>query len=303
VQIAGPKENSKLPDLHPGPAIRNIAVATDFCPWSERALQHALVLARHFGAVLHILHVVRRAEFSFVPDFMVPLDELAERDFDYLIGRLNAAHSLADIEHHRWNIDGEISGVLESFVRDHKIDLMILGTRGRTGISKFLLGSIAQEIFHFVSCPVLTVGPWSRGATRQLQLNKVLFATDLSPESAAVLPYVLMPATIWHAEIDVLHVCFSENCQCQRRMEDLRRRMEFLPSGKEPLVVRCHVVPGPPSPTVLNFAAQQRGDLIVLGLDHDRSLYGGPSDSHAYEIVRQARCPVLSVSSAGSVVG
>jgi nucleotide-binding universal stress UspA family protein len=304
MQAADLKEDAAISDdLHSFPMIRNIAVATDFCPWSERALQHALVLAHSFGAVLHIFHVVRRAEFSFVPDFMVPLDELAERDFDDLIGRLNAARSLAGIEHHHWNIDGEISAVLEDFVRDHRIDLMILGTRGRTGISKFLSGSIAQEIFHYVSCPVLTVGPWSRGASRQLRLNKVLFATDLSPESAAVIPYVLMPATIWHAEIDVLHICSSANCQCGNQMEDTRRRMEVMTIGEAPLVVRYHVLPGLPPPTVLNFAMQEKADLIVLGLDHHRSLYGGPSISHAYEIVRQAPCPVLSVCSASSVVG
>lgn len=290
-------------DLHSGPVIRTIAVTTDFCPWSDRALQHALVLARHFGAVLHILHVVRRAEFSFVPEFMVKLDELAERDFDDLIGRLNASHSLANIEHHCWNIDGEISGVIEDFVRDHGIDLMILGTRGRTGISKFLLGSIAQEMFHFVSCPVLTIGPWSLGAARQIELNKVLFATDLSPETAAAIPYVLMPAMTWNAEIDVLHVCSSANCQCQSRMRELRCRMEDLANGEAPLVVRYHVLLGPPSPTVLNFAMQEKEDLIVLGLENHRSLYGGPFFSHAYEIVRQARCPVLSVSSASSAIG
>lgn len=293
-----------MPDnLHSSPVIRSIAVATDFSPWSERALQHALALAHHFGAVLHILHVVRRTEFSFVPDLMVPLDELAERDFENLICRLNAAHSLAGIEHHHWNIDGEISEVLECFVSDRRIDLMILGTRGRTGISKFLFGSIAQEIFHYISCPVLTVGPWSRGAARQIQLNKVLFATDLSPESAAVMLYALMPATIWHAEIDVLHVCSSANCQCQHRLEDLKRRIEFVARKETPFIVRYHVLSGPPSPTVLNFAIREKEDLIVLGLENHRSLYAGPSVSHAYEIVRQARCPVLSVCSASSVVG
>jgi len=284
-------------DLHSDPVIRIIAVATDFCPWSELALQHALVLARHFGAVLHILHVVRRTEFSLVPGFMVPLVEIAERDCDNLIGRLNATHSLANIEYRCWNIDGEISGVLEDFVRDHGVDLMILGTRGRIGISKVLLGSIAQKIFRYVSCPVLTVGPRSRSAPRKLQLKKVLFATDLSPESAAVIPYVLNAATISHAEIDVLHVCSSANCQCQYRMEDLRRRLEVMASGQVPLVLRYHVLAGPPSPAVLNFAMQEKEDLIVLGLDHRRSLYSGPSVSHAYEIVRQARCPVLSVCS------
>ncbi len=50
-----------LPD---GLAIRNIAVATDFSPWSDRAMQHALVIARWYGAVLHIVHTIRRSEFS-----------------------------------------------------------------------------------------------------------------------------------------------------------------------------------------------------------------------------------------------
>ncbi len=290
-------------ERHSGPLIRNIAVATDFGPWSERALQHALVLARHFSAVLHILHVVRRTEFSFVPDLMVDLDEVADRDSDELISRLSVAHSLDDIDYRRCNIDGEISGVLDGFVSDHGIDLLILGTRGRTGVSKFLMGSIAQEIFHCISCPVLTVGPWSLDASRQIQLKKVLFATDLSPESEVVLPYVLLPATMWGAEIDVLHVCSSANCKCQHRMNELRRRLQAVAMGEAPLDVRYHSLSGAPASTVLDFALQQKEDLIVLGLENHRSLYAGPSVSHAYEIVRQARCPVLSVSSASSPIG
>lgn len=290
-------------DQHSGPVLRNIAVATDFGPWSERALQHALVLARHFGAVLHILHVVRRTEFSFVPDLMVDLDEVADRDSDELIRRLCVAHSLDNIEYRRCNIDGEISGVLDGFVKDRRIDLLILGTHGRTGISKFLLGSIAQEIFHCISCPVMTVGPWSRDASREIQLKKVLFATDLSPESEVVLPYVLLPATIWGAKIDVLHVCSTAHCKCQYRLDELRRRLQAVAMGEATLDVTYHRLSGAPDTTVLDFALQQKEDLIVLGLENHRSLYRGPSVSHAYEIVRQARCPVLSVSSSGSPNG
>ena len=57
---------SELPQH--GVVIRNIAIATDFSPWSDRATQHALVVARWYGAALHFLHAVRRSEFSFVPD-------------------------------------------------------------------------------------------------------------------------------------------------------------------------------------------------------------------------------------------
>ena len=68
-----------------GVVIRNIAIATDFSPWSDRATQHALFVAHRFGAVLHFVHAVRRSEFSVVPGMMVQLDELAERDCDQMI--------------------------------------------------------------------------------------------------------------------------------------------------------------------------------------------------------------------------
>ena len=136
-----------MPDISDfSPAIRNIAIATDFSPWSDRAMQHALLVARRFGAVLHVLHTVRRSEFAFVPDLMVQLDELAERDCENLMGLLHAAHCLDGIEHHCWNPEGEISEVFWDFVRDHNIDLLVLGTHGRTGLGKLIMGSVAEEL-------------------------------------------------------------------------------------------------------------------------------------------------------------
>ena len=205
---------SELP--HDGLVIRNIAIATDFSPWSERATQHALVVAHRFGAVLHFLHAVRRSEFSLVPGMMVQLDELAERDCDQMIARLNGGHCLDNIEYHCWQMDGEVSEGFGDFVREHNIDLLIVGTRGRSGISKLLLGSVAEEIFHCVCCPVLTIGPWSRPAARQLKLNRVLFATDLSAESFSAISYVLTAAKTWQADIDVLHVCSAATSEVPR---------------------------------------------------------------------------------------
>ncbi len=278
-------------------AIRNVAIATDFSPCSDRAMQHALAVARHFGAVLHFLHIVRPSEFAFVPDMLSQLDELANRDCDALVGRLEASHELDNIEHRCWTIDGEVSEVFGNFTRDQKIDLLVLGTRGRSGISKLLLGSIAQQIFHYVFCPVLTVGPWSRGVPMQLQLKKLLFATDLSAESAAALPYLLTVAKVWHADVDVLHVCSSKSRDRHPQMEKFQRRMDELLDGVGDVLVRYHMLPGNPSTIVLDFAKRNREDLIVLGLQASRALYSGPSWSHAYEIVRQGQCPVLSARS------
>lgn len=280
-----------------GLAIRNIAVATDFSPWSDRAMQHALVIAGWYGAVLHVVHTILRSEFSFVPDLMVPLDELAERDCEDLMGRLRAAHKLDGITHRLWNLDGEVAA-FGDFVCDQSIDLLVLGTRGRSGFSKLVLGSVAEEIFHCVSCPVLTVGPQSLGATSRLALKNVLFATDLSPQSIAALPYVLAAAESWRAAVDVLHVCSPDHSNSALRMQAYRRQLDTIAAREPWLSIRYHVVPGEPSAAVLDFASQNKEDLIVLGLDDHRSLYDGPPLSHAHEIVRQARCPVLSVRSA-----
>jgi nucleotide-binding universal stress UspA family protein len=289
--VAADRENSDL-------AIKNIAIATDFSPWSDRALQYAAVTARFYGAALHIVHTVRPSEFSFVPELMIRLDDLAERDFDSLVGRLRADHSLDQMEHRFWSLSGEVSDVFSEFAREQKIDLLVLGTRGRSILSKLILGSIAEQISHCVSCPVLTVGPWSHSVPNQRFPKKVLFATDLSKASIAAVPYVVSVARMWRTGIDVLHVCSSELSNCDYRMLEYSLRLDALTRDEPQVSVCYHILSGHPSQTVLNFARENREDLIVLGLANHRSLYGGPSVSHAYEIVRQARCPVLSVRSA-----
>jgi nucleotide-binding universal stress UspA family protein len=272
--------------------VRNIAIATDFSPWSNRAMQHALVVAHRFGAILHFVHTVRRSEFAFVPDLMAPLDEVAERDCENLMAILHAAHSLDGIEHRCWNLCGECSAMFGDFVRDQKIDLMVVGTRGRSGILKFLLGSIAEEISHCVPCPVLEVGPGSRDATVQLEVKKVLFATDLSAESAAAIPYVLTAAKTWGSEIDVLQLGVSLSSKRQHLTEEFIHKMQVSAGIQQHFSLRYHIESGAPSATVLKFARQNKDDLIVLGHEH----HGSPI-SEAYEIVRQSTCPVLRIRS------
>jgi nucleotide-binding universal stress UspA family protein len=275
--------------------IRNIAVATDFAPWSDLATQHALFVARRFGAVLHFIHAVRRSEFVLVPDLMVPIHEIAQRDCENRMGLLRASHSLDGIEHHCWNIDGECSEIFAEFVRDRAIDLLVLATRGRSGMSKFFLGSIAEEIARRVPCPVLAIGPQARHADRSLEVKKVLFATDLSSQASTAIPYVLMAAKAWQASIDVLPLCSSADPRRQQAMDVFSRNPELLAVGKHELSVRSHPEMGEPLATVLDFARQNQQDLIVLALDHHRSPHWGTLPSRIYEIVRHARCPVLSV--------
>ena len=275
--------------------IRNVAVATDFSPSSERAVQHATAVARHFGAAVHFLHIVRPSQFVYAPEMIPSADEITRRDFDQLFARLRSDHRLEEIEFRPWVLEGEISDVAGRFVEQQKIDLLVIGTHGRAGLPRLLLGSIAQEIFHYVRCPVLTVGPHAPGAGPRPQLKRVLFSTDLSHESLAALPWVLTMVREWHAAVDVLHVCSSAHPTCRSRVEEVKVMIEQMRDGEEPAAVHANVLIGNPAECVVDFAARNREDLIVLGLKPRRALYGGPLWSHAYEIVRQTPCPVLSV--------
>jgi len=111
------------------------------------------------------------------------------------------------------------------------------------------------------------------------------------------MPYVFAAARMWRAEIDVLHVCSGDSRECKQRMEAYGNSLRLIDETQPGLPIRFHAVPGDPSSTVLDFARQNKEGLIVLDLGRHRSLYDGPPLSHAYQIVAQARCPVLSVRS------
>lgn len=277
--------------------IRNVAVATDFSPCSERALQHGLAVARHFGATVHFLHIVRPSQFVYAPEMIPSADEITHRDFDQFFARLRSDHRLEGIEFRPWVLEGEIADAARDFASQQSIDLLVLGTHGRAGIPRLLLGSIAQEIFHYVRCPVLTVGPYSVGAGLRPQLKRVLFSTDLSHESLAAIPWVVTAMQEWDVELDVLHVCASPHAACGSQVEEVKARIERMLKGERHGAIQSHVLIGKPAPSVLKFAERTKVDLIVLGLKPQRALYEGPLWSQAYEIVRQTPCPVLSVRS------
>ena len=85
--------------------------------------------------------------------------------------------------------------------------LVVVGTHGRPGISKVLMGSVAERIFRQASCPVLTVGPNVSGEPEAIvDMHTILFPTDFSPESVAAVPYATSLAQEHQARVYLLHV-------------------------------------------------------------------------------------------------
>jgi nucleotide-binding universal stress UspA family protein len=134
--------------------LKNILVATDFGPASDAALTYGRALAKQFGARLHLLHA---AENDFlrasVTDPYMLKAALARRLEDRLTPEDRADRSACTV----METADRPSEAIIAYAKSAGIDLIVLGTHGRTGVSHVLVGSVAERVVRTAPCPVLTV--------------------------------------------------------------------------------------------------------------------------------------------------
>lgn len=142
--------------------IRAILAPTDFSRHSEAAVRYACGLAKRLGATLHLLHVLSDI-VPISPDPMLapgyPPEYYTESEAEV---HESLAHALDQIEDRpeavevavRW---GDAVGGIVDYTESQVIDLIVIATHGRTGLSRVLLGSVAERIVREASCPVLTI--------------------------------------------------------------------------------------------------------------------------------------------------
>jgi nucleotide-binding universal stress UspA family protein len=285
-------------------ALKNILFATDFSPYSNAALPYAMSIARQYGARLYAVHVMPTdADMLFMsPENWTALAEEQQRQGEKEVKDLET--KLRGIPYSVLTRKGKVWDVLAQLIEEGKIDLLIVGTHGRTGLRKLLMGSIAEEIFRQAPCPVLSVGPNVLDNPKGLaELHEVLFATDFSEHSLAATPYAISLAERHRSKLSLLHVLEKP----ELGIVDLEANAAFLVHQLKELIppeakLSCHpgyfVEFGSPADQILEFARKRRADLIVLGV---RPAEGKPGTSThlarpmAHKIVARAICPVLTV--------
>jgi nucleotide-binding universal stress UspA family protein len=283
-------------------SLRNILLATDFSPVSEAALQFAEAVVRKFQSKIFAVHIIEPEEYAYVPGGagMVPFEMVelwAKEKLDHLDERLKPLPHESILRH------GEIGEVLIEQIKKHQADLLVMGTHGRSGLDRFLLGSVAEEVFRQAPCPVLTVGPGVMlDAPREIAFKHVLFATDFSPESLAAAPYAISMAQEFQANLTFLHAVRTP-------LEPLETPQVIIAEGEKHLhsllpedvdlwcKPECIVRFGDPAKTVLFEAKALGADLIVLGVRGAKGAQVAATHfAHAvaHEVVSHAPCPVLT---------
>jgi nucleotide-binding universal stress UspA family protein len=286
--------------------LQNILFATDFTPSAQLALSYAIDLAHSYDAEVYSVNVLPHMPFveAVQPD---PEETrlLAKQQLAALVG----TESFKGIRHKELIEQGEVVEVISKLVRKYDIDLIVIGTCGRKGLGKLLLGSVAEEVFRNAECPVLTVGPHATRWEIDGKLRHVLFATDFGPESVHGLPYAISLAEENRARLTLLHVApeptvalpepepgtmpVVDPCEVVASTEKQLRAL--VPDGTQLWHEPEYMVEfGPPAETIVKIAAG-RADMIVLGVKRPAALTKHLGAGVAYRIACEATCPVLSV--------
>ncbi len=286
--------------------LKNILYLTDFSQPSEAALPFAVSVAREYGAKIYAFHVFIPAVYTYTTPEVTEVSIEAQEDAAKLnMQRLGA--QLAGLSHE--SILEGATGIwpaIEQAIKDYAIDLIVLGTHGRTGAQKLLLGSVAEEIFRRSRVPVLTIGPAERhGAHKAAKFRRVLFPTDFTPESFAAAPYAISMAQENEARLILLHVAKElETRPTDPAAEDAMSNLlfqlhEIVPASAEPWCRLEAVVQfGNPAEQILKVAKERDADLIVLGVRDPGPFMGAATHlerNTAHRVVVHAACPVLTV--------
>lgn len=236
----------------------------------------------------------------FVPMEPIPLDLDAEwHDSQNQLDKFLRLDAPKEIKNEGILERGELWNVLDDVVRRHSIDLIVLGSHGKHGLKKLVLGSAAEQIFRQASCPVLTIGPRVTPAGDEVVFKHIVFATDFSTGSLRAFPYALSLVEENQAQLTLLHVIPLVPMQHQVLVSgSAKQRLQgLIPPEAEDW---CHPVPVVnfefPAEGILDVAEAQGADLIVMGV-HKRT---PRASAHlpwaiAYEVICHAPCPVLTV--------
>lgn len=287
--------------------LNSILVATDLSKSCDQALEHALAIARHYRATLYVVHVVSSLGFTLAgPDAVEIAAAASQRDIDNLINQLLAAGKLNGVAVRPIVLKGNLDVEMDSFVRTHRVDLVVVGTHGRQGMARLLFGSTAQLIAKCCCCPVLTVGPHASGpwlGNPSDAERPLLYATDFNKSSAKAMPYAIALANDFERELFLLHVTPPLKTghlarEDRERPSSIAHLNALIPACLGLRRTNTSVVEScDPAAGILHAATHIRAVTIVMGAHRDS--FSDLGIRHPWSIVnrvnREARCPVLTV--------
>ena len=283
--------------------IKNILVPTDFSEPSHIALNYAVYLARKLRAHLTLLHVVEpQPAFEMAVATVAVVEQERIEDAALKLEGLLAPEDEDDLDLHNVVRTGIARLEIKEAVEQLHADLVVMGTHGRGGLGRLILGSTAEALLRQLNVPVLTVCH----AASPGPVSRILLATDLSDASHRVFNFALDLARTLEAQIVVFHALGGpamtsgelgipvDTDQAERELSGRLAKLaaEGNRSGVE---IQTLITGGLAAPEILKASSEQGADMILLAVDKKGVLERVLLGATAERVIRESQLPVLSI--------
>jgi len=293
------------------PEIKLILCPVDFSEFSVMAYRHALSLAEHYRARLVAQHIVElwqhpAAGFAATAgDYEGFWQALVERGKEQLQGFVkNYTHD--EVQPELVVHEGTAPDAILSFAHAQKVDVIVMGTHGRRGFDRLMLGSVTDRVMRSATCPVLAVhkAPHDSVAAGKEwhyvhHLNRILFCADFSKNSERALNYAISATAEYDCELTLLHVL--EEVPSLAKTEEAiavatEQLAKLIPPGLHTTrKIQTAVRIGKPYQQIIELALEARTDLVTMGVRGRGALDLAVFGSTTYRVMQLGPCPVLAV--------
>jgi len=291
--------------------IKLILCPIDFSEFSVWAYRHALSVAEHYQAKLVALHIVelwRYPSLSFAVS-VTAYNELCQAVHEHGKEQLQEfvkSHTHSQTQPEIIVEQGIAADFILSFARGQKADVIVMGTHGRRGYDRLVLGSVADRVMRNAFCPVLVVSKppgdsLAAGKERgyEHRLNHILFCTDFSENSEQALNYAVSATEEYDAELTLLHVLeeIPSATTKEHAIAAAKEQLERLipPEVRKTLKTRVAVRIGKPYQQIIQLAKEAHIDMVAMGVRGRGALDLAVFGSTTYRVIQLGSCPVLAV--------
>jgi nucleotide-binding universal stress UspA family protein len=284
--------------------IKTILCPVDFFPASLKAFDYALKLASNYGAGVYVLHVVSPmvpTAYDFpvnISEYTGALEQVSRRE----LLKLKKKADGAKVPFQSQVLVGGIDDGIHKAVTRTRADIVVMGTHGRRGFERWIMGSETDRLIRTSPVPVLTIASARGTRTSPPEIRRILVTTDFSAGTSDAIKYAFSMAKECHARVTLVHVVHSVAMEASPEiaapvlLEAQTQLERLVPAGaRKWCEVKVRVDVGVAYQTILKIQKSEKIDLLVMNVHGkgmiDRALVG----STAERVVRAAACPVLLI--------
>ncbi|HYW46762.1 MAG TPA: universal stress protein [Bryobacteraceae bacterium] len=303
------KDVETLVGARPDIRIERILCPVDPSDVSAMAYRYAQSIAAHYHASLIVQKVIEYSQYVFA-SYTPSMPAFVEFSESLVADGLAALHRFVDGSggtiQPECIVQANFSAAdaILSLAETRAISLIVMGTHGRRGFDRLMMGSVTERVLRHASCPVLAVRPAAPGSNypgapdEPVPIRRILCCVDFSAHSRRALEYALSAADAYSADVTVLHVLdpVSQSADVAQETDAAMANLaKLLPPGSSSTKTHLEVRLGEAYREILDLGSEMQADLVVTGVRGRNSLDLAVFGSTTYRVIQLGPGPVLTV--------